>query len=180
MNALWALKHRSVIPTLLTLLLSCGSLAAQPPPAAPRAFSLFPADSPHLYRFFFYFHDDFNRWLEAQKAGRTPAQIQALDRDVGNHFGLNIVDLIALRTVSLAFAAELLAQDTAERTHANERARFEQPSVPARLRDIENNRRRIVDRGIAELRARLSLAGWTSFRQYINGTHRNMYKISAR
>jgi hypothetical protein len=153
-----------------------------PPPRAgsPAGIFLFPCGFPHLYRFFFYFHDDFNRWLEAQKVGKTPAQIQALDRDVGNYFRLNTADLIALRSVSLAFAAELRAQDAAERTHSNERARFEQPPLRARVEDIENNRRRIVDRGIAELRARLSAAGWSSFRQYINGRHRNMYKIVSR
>jgi len=150
---------------------------SSPVSSAPPAVFL-PKDSPHLYRLFFYHHRSVDALVQQVKAGRTPAELQRIDREVTANFGLASTHALpTLRTVSNSFAAELAAVDDEERAHANARARLELGPLPAQLRAFEARRDAIVTRGIAALRTQLGPAEWTRFQTYINGTHRTSYSV---
>ncbi len=137
-----------------------------------------PKDSPHLYRLFFYFHRNFDSWVQQQKGRKTPAEAQRIDQDVVRMFGLSSVQTLnALRTVSNSYSAELAAVDDQEKVHVNARAKLELSPIGSQLRAFEARRLEITSRGMTGIQTRLGPTEWTRFQKYINGPHRSSYSI---
>jgi hypothetical protein len=163
----------AMIPSFAQAQTSRPMPASTPPPA-----NFLPKDSPHLYRLYFYFHTTIDTIVQQQKAGRTPVEVQRIDRETAANFGLQSAQgLPTLRTVSNAYAAELRTVDDEEKVHANARAKLEVPPDRARMQAFEARRQAIVNRGIAALRTQLSVADWTAFQNFINGSYRTSHSI---
>jgi hypothetical protein len=158
--------------SVCALLLAWAAPAQQPP-----LVNQLPADSPTVYRQFFYFHLSFNEWLATRTAGKTPAVAADLNRKAAAAFGLTESDHQQVTTITTAIARELRAIDQEEIAHANSRARYEQHPLPAVLRQLETRRQDAVNRGTAQLQQSLPQAAWSSLRGYINGPYRGAIRV---
>jgi len=146
-------------------------------PTPPALTNLLPKDHVALYREFFYFHGSMLTWLAVLKANRTEAGAADLDNKAAAAFALTVAGHGQLAAISAAVALELRAIDRRQNEHANARAHYEQPPLPAMLQQFESERQDAVNRGMARLRQNLPADVWLATQSYINGTFRDGIRV---
>lgn len=156
--------------------LAGGLVLAQQSGATPLA-----PDSAELYTAFFYFHDDFSRWLDQTKAA-APAvagpvsAAQALDLSVAAHFKIDNADLGKMTGVTQSVMAQFKIIDRDWQTYFNSRAKYEQFPDPATLQQFAQRRSQAAMDGVSQLQKVLSPSSWTGLHDYINNIHRPRYR----
>lgn len=146
-------------------------------PAPPVLTNLLPKDHVALYREFFYFHGSMLTWLAGLKANQTAMAAADLDNKAAAVFALSPAGHLQLAAITAAVALELRAIDQRQNDHANARAHYEQPPLPAMLQQFESERQDAVNRGMARLRQNLPADVWLATQSYINGKFRDGIRV---
>jgi hypothetical protein len=158
----------SKMSRLLFVFVSClAGIQAQ----VQRPGALLAADSPELYKSFFYTHSDLSNFVE-QKITAEPSAKSRLEDGAARNLRVNREDLSKISVVSKQVVTDLRKIDDDERAHFNQRAKLDLGGDPAVMKEFVSRRQAVVSAGMDKLSKTLPAASWDGLRSFINGRHR--------
>jgi len=164
-----------LIPISLVVALLLQSAAAQSSiaTAVPRS------GDPEVYASFFYFHDDFAKWIEERtKADNTHGM--KLTQTAGALQKIQVTELPTVTTVSREVIKDLAKVQADRRKFVDQSKTQKKTPDPSTLREYQLQRNLIILSGVLKLRRTLSPASWAGLDSYINTQHRlRIHQISA-
>lgn len=135
------------------------------------------ANHPIVHASFFRFTDKLTQWYDQRRTSlSSPTAAATLDQDIERFYGLQPSELKVFLQVTRSVNAEIESVDAAIRSHANFRAGFDLPPVPATIQPLFSKKNQIVASGIATLQSKISPQGWLGVQNLINVTLRNTFQ----
>ena len=149
------------------VLLKVSPAQAPPPPVG----TVPPPDHPEVYFSFFYFHDDFSRWLEGRLAA-YPVRASTLTQGAAKMLRVDQTELATISSVSRSVVAQLSALHAEVKAYSDQARANRLALDPATLQQFQARRQQLIAAGVQQLTTTLTSAGWSGLHAYINDVHR--------
>jgi hypothetical protein len=143
-------------------------LAAQAQAQAP---ATLPPDHPDVYYSFFFFMEDFGKWLDL-RATQAPERREALFASAARYLKVDAKELPALTSACQSVASSLRQINRDAHQYRTRIIAAGGKPDPAVTESYEASRQAAIQTGTLEIRSALSPASWSGLHSHINGTHR--------
>ena len=160
-------RHFQIAPAILAIL----SLLVVPSVVGQTKGALPPLDHPEVYHSFFFFMEDFGKWLD-NRAQQDPANKAKLMESAARYLKVDVSELPKVVGACQSVASKLRQIDIeAHQYWIGESVNRRTPDS-GKLSSFAVQRQTAIDDGTDQLKQVLSSAGWNGLRSHINGEHR--------